>query len=67
MLATHLQKAIENTKLCFLLFSFYFGHIVNQKASEMCRWAILVSARNSLVQGECFMPPSPSVTLHCVV
>ncbi|MEQ2297201.1 hypothetical protein AMECASPLE_032354 [Ameca splendens] len=66
MLATHLQKAIEITKLCFLLFGFHFGHIVNQKASEMCRWVILMFARSSLVQGDCFMLPSPSVSSHCV-
>lgn len=63
MLATHLQTAIEITKLCFLLFIFHFGHIANQKASKMCRWVILVSARSSPVQGECFMPLSPSVSL----
>lgn len=67
MLATHLQTAIEITKLCFLLFIFHFEHIVNQKASKMCRWVILVSARSSLVQGDCFMPLSPSVSLYCIV
>ena len=65
MVATHLQKAIEITKLCFLLFVFHFRHIVCQKASEMCRWVILVSTRSSLVQGECFIPLSPSVSPLC--
>lgn len=66
MLATHLHTAIEFTKLCFLLFIFHFGHIVNQKASKLCRWVILVSARSVLVQGEFLMPLSPSVSLYCV-
>lgn len=66
MLATHLRKAIEITKLCFLLFGFHFGHIVNQKASEMCRWVILMFARSSLVQGDCFVLSSPSVSPLCV-